>query len=85
METQFEEHKEAISNALGKLSIINEGSWVQLRIWGEWYLQWNWKFTANHFFNVNNSTVPAVIGTILTYFIFMLQLGMSEITAKSRK
>ncbi|CAG7702235.1 unnamed protein product, partial [Allacma fusca] len=66
METQFEEHKEAISNALGKLSIVNEGSWVQLRIWGEWYLQWNWKFTANHFFNVNNSTVPAVIGTILT-------------------
>ncbi|CAG7671415.1 unnamed protein product [Allacma fusca] len=53
---------------------INEN----LREVANWVSQWSCKLTARNIFTINMRLIPGVIGTVLTYVIFLFQLTMSE-------
>ncbi|CAG7821835.1 unnamed protein product [Allacma fusca] len=79
LQVEIEKSIEVIADAMGTTKCKNDNQSQKLLIWSEWFLQWKWCPNARHLFEVNHTLIPAVIGTVLTYFIFMFQLRISEI------
>ncbi|CAG7815529.1 unnamed protein product, partial [Allacma fusca] len=47
-------------------------------------LTWKWHLRAADSIDVNNGFIPLVIGTVLSYFIFIFQLQAGENSSHSR-
>ncbi|CAG7829175.1 unnamed protein product [Allacma fusca] len=82
LQVEIEKSIEKIADAMGTIKCKNENHFQKLLLWSDWFLQWKWRPNARHLFEVNHTMIPAAIGTVLTYFIFMFQLRTSEIEGK---
>ncbi|CAG7824304.1 unnamed protein product, partial [Allacma fusca] len=71
----IEENRDELRNAVGHFGYKGESKLEKV---SNWVIDWNWKLTAKNLFVLNHGVVPANFGTIMTYFIFIFQLRMSE-------
>ncbi|CAG7818363.1 unnamed protein product, partial [Allacma fusca] len=44
----------------------------------QWFLNWQWSFCLKGFFPLNNTLMPMIVSSGLTYIIFIFQLKATE-------
>ncbi|CAG7728003.1 unnamed protein product [Allacma fusca] len=71
-------NREILQNAIGKYRKLTTHRDNDIKTVAKWIYSWKWKFTASNAFRVNHGVLPGIAGTVLTYFVILFQLELSE-------